>query len=89
MQTHQPAAAPPGKVERMQFAAQEARGRSSVRGIFYWARECGEPGGEGTGRAWVIEEDGTERRINGGDPITRAEAERLAKVGDYIFDAEP
>ena len=59
-----------------------------VRGILYRKREAGEPGGEGAGRAWVIEADGTERPINGGDPINRAEAERLARVGEYTFDAE-
>jgi hypothetical protein len=65
----------------------------ATRGILYWTRaaalssaaEC-RPGD--IGRAWVIEADGTERDINGGDPITRAEAERLAEVGDYTFDAE-
>lgn len=41
------------------------------------------------GPAWVIEHDGSERPINGGDPISRIEAERLAEVGDYLFDAEP
>jgi hypothetical protein len=61
----------------------------SVRGIFYWKRETGEPGGgEGMGRAWVIESDGTERPINDGDPISRSEAERLARVGEYTLDAE-
>jgi len=59
-----------------------------TRGIFYWKRETGTPGSEGFGHAWVIERDGTERPINDGDPITRTEAERLAKVGGYTLDAE-
>lgn len=57
-----------------------------ARGILYWTRHDGRP--EGFGRAWVIEADGTERVINAGDPISRAEAERLAEVGDYTLDAE-
>jgi hypothetical protein len=60
-----------------------------LRGILYWSRADAENGAEAFGRAWVIEADGTERRINGGDPITRAEAERLARAGDYCLDAEP
>lgn len=59
-----------------------------VRGILYWRREAGTSGGEGIGRAWVIEADGTERAINGGDQISRTEAERLAQAGDYTLDAE-
>jgi hypothetical protein len=65
-----------------------------ARGILYWTRQDGPRGAEGfptsrdIGHAWVIEADGTERIINHGDPITRAEAERLAAVGEYIFDAE-
>lgn len=64
------------------------------RGILYWRREDGPTGTEGfptprdVGTAWVIEVDGTERVINGGDPITRAEATRLASAGDYVLDAE-
>ena len=59
-----------------------------TRGIFYWERVTGTPGGDGVGHAWVIEENGTERPINAGDPITRTEAERLAEAGEYTFDAE-
>ena len=40
------------------------------------------------GTAWVIEPDGTERAINGGDPISRAEAKRLAVAGGHTLDAE-
>ncbi len=58
-----------------------------TRGILYWTRADGAEGAE-VGRAWVIEADGTERPINGGDPISRAEAERLAAVGEYTLDAE-
>jgi hypothetical protein len=62
-----------------------------VRGILYWARAEGEsadaPAALGT--AWVIEADGTVREINNGDPITRAEAVRLATAGEYMLDAEP
>ena len=65
----------------------------AIRGILYWQRHP-EPSDSHTspndvGRAWVIEADGTERQINGGDPITRAEAERLASAGEYTLDAEP
>jgi hypothetical protein len=59
------------------------------RGILYWKREDGPPGPQGRGPARVIEADGTERPINGGDPITRAEAVRLAAAGEYTLDAEP
>lgn len=58
------------------------------RGILYWKRKAGVPGGEGIGVAWVIEADGTERPINGGDPISRTEAKRLAQVGEHMLDAE-
>jgi hypothetical protein len=40
------------------------------------------------GVAWVIEVDGTERYINNGDVITRAEAVRLAAAAEYTLDAE-
>jgi hypothetical protein len=56
--------------------------------ILYWRREEGAPS-EDIRVAWVIEPGGTERSINGGDPISRAEAERLAGVGNHILDAEP
>jgi hypothetical protein len=46
------------------------------------------PSGERFGRAWVIEADGTERLINDGDPISHAEAERLAEAGEYTLDTE-
>ena len=59
-----------------------------TRGILYWKRETVTPSGEAVGQAWVIEADGSERPINGGDPITRTEAERLAEKGDYLLDAE-
>ena len=58
-----------------------------TRGVFCWRREPGAPD-EDMGTAWVIERDGTERPINGGDPISRAEAERLAQVGEHELDAE-
>ena len=57
--------------------------------ILYWRREEGTPGEDGIGVAWVVEADGTERPINGGDPVSRDEAERLAGVGNHILDAEP
>jgi hypothetical protein len=60
----------------------------AARGILCWKREAVTPGGELFGRAWVIEADGTERPINDGDPISRAEALRLAEAGDYTLDAE-
>ena len=59
-----------------------------VRGILYWKREADAPGGEGIGQAWVIVEDGTERPINDGYPISRTGAKRLAHAGEYTFDAE-
>jgi hypothetical protein len=59
-----------------------------TRGILYWEREAVTPRGELFGRAWVIEADGTKRPINDGDPISRAEAIRLAEVGEYTLDAE-
>jgi len=58
-----------------------------TQGILYWRHEEGAPR-EDLGVAWVIEPDGTERPINGGDPISRAEAERLAQVGEHILDAK-
>src|SRR5579859_3184632 len=57
--------------------------------ILYWRREEGTPDDDAMGVAWVVEGDGTERLINGGDPISRTEAERLAVVGKHILDAEP
>lgn len=58
-----------------------------TKGILYWRREQGAPGDD-MGTSWVIEPDGTERHINGGDPISRAEAERLARLGEHMLDAE-
>lgn len=58
-----------------------------TRGILYWKREPGAPDDD-LGTAWVIETDGTERPINGGDPISRTEAARLARVGEHMLDAE-
>jgi hypothetical protein len=60
----------------------------------YWRRKRGpfevtkEPSPSDVGLAWVVEADGTERYINNGEPITRAEAERLAAAGEYTLDAE-
>ena len=59
-----------------------------TRGSLYWKQEAATPGGEPFGRAWVIESDGTERPINGGDPISRAEALRLAEAGEYTLRTE-
>jgi hypothetical protein len=67
----------------------------AVRGILYWRREEAPIGADrgpspsDRGVAWVIEADGTERSINNGDVITRAEAVRLAAAGEYTPDAEP
>jgi hypothetical protein len=58
-----------------------------TRGILYWLWHDG-PAATAVGPAWIIEADGTERSLNGGDWISRAEAERLAAVGEYILDAE-
>lgn len=59
------------------------------RGILYWTRlQPAEGDQTDLGLAWVIEADGSERAINGGDPISRAEAARLAEVGEYHLDAE-
>jgi hypothetical protein len=66
----------------------------SVRGILCWRRERSrigverEPSPYEWGVAWVIEADGTERYINNGEVISRAEAVRLAVAGDYTLDAE-
>ena len=58
-----------------------------TRGILYWLWRGGPPSAP-LGPAWVIEADGTGRPINGNDPISRAEAERLAIAGNYTLDAE-
>jgi hypothetical protein len=66
----------------------------TARGILYWRREGGlmgadrDPKPNDRGVAWVIEVDGTERYINNGDVITRAEAVRLAAAAEYTLDAE-
>lgn len=57
-----------------------------TRGILHSIRDDGQR--DDLGRAWVIEADGSERPINAGDAISRAEAERLAEVGGYTLDAE-
>ena len=60
----------------------------------YWRRQRGpfearkEPTPSDLGVTWVVEADGTERYINNGEPITRAEVVRLATVGEYSLDAE-
>jgi hypothetical protein len=38
------------------------------------------------GPAWIIEPDGTERDVQGGEWITRAEASRIAHEHGYAFD---
>jgi hypothetical protein len=64
------------------------------RGTLYWKRESSvgateEEALNEVGPAWVIEADGTERKIGDGEWITRLEAERLAGVGEYTLQAEP
>lgn len=63
-----------------------------TRGTFYWRGENRQAGldhrADDLGRAWVVEADGTERKINGGDLISRAEAERLASAGEYTLDTD-
>jgi hypothetical protein len=60
----------------------------------YWRRKRGpfdvkrEPSPSDLGVAWVVEADGSERYINNGEPISRAEAVRLATAGEYTLDAE-
>jgi hypothetical protein len=60
----------------------------------YWRRKRGpldakkEPSPSDLGVAWVVEADGTERYINNGEPIRRAEAVRLAAAGEYTLNAE-
>jgi hypothetical protein len=57
-------------------------------GVLRWRPdECA--AGEDMGTAWVFEPDGTKRLINGGDPISRTEAERLAAAGNNSFDPGP
>ena len=64
------------------------------RGTFCWRRDRLQrlaglhDSANDRGRAWVIEADGTKRDINGGDLITREEAERLADAGRYTLDTE-
>jgi hypothetical protein len=60
-------------------------------GTLYWKYEDGPEaaGGElvdspaDVGPAVITEADGTEREVNGGEWITRAEAQRLANEGNY------
>jgi hypothetical protein len=59
----------------------------------YWKWEDGPPEADGdtpedVGPAWIIEADGAERDVKGGQWITRAEAERLAAEGSYTLNAE-
>jgi hypothetical protein len=68
--------------------------RVEARGVLYWRRKRGpfeakkEPSPNDVGLAWVVEADGSERYINNGEPIRRAEAVRLATAGEYTLDAE-
>jgi hypothetical protein len=59
-----------------------------TRSVLCWRREPGAPSDD-LGVAWVIESDGAIRPINDGDPISSAEAKRLARVGEHMLDAEP
>jgi hypothetical protein len=63
-------------------------GPIQTRTTLYWRREPGAPNDD-LGVAWVVERDGTNRPINDGDPISSAEARRLAQVGGHTLDAEP
>jgi hypothetical protein len=60
----------------------------------FWRRQRGpldamnESSPSDFGVAWVVETDGRERYINNGEPISRAEAVRLAAAGEYRLDAE-
>jgi hypothetical protein len=65
----------------------------SGRGTLYWKWEDGPPDAalddpDGVGPAWVIEADGSEREINGGEWITRAEAVELAVSNGWALDAD-
>ena len=66
-----------------------------TQGTFYWRRDSRQLllGGidrpNEVGSAWVIEDDETKRKINGGALITRTEVERLATAGEYTLDTEP
>ena len=65
-----------------------------TRGTFCWRRDGLQrlvglsDRANDLGRAWVIEADGAKREINGGDLISREEAERLAAAGEYTLDIE-
>lgn len=59
-----------------------------TRSVLCWSPEPGAPSDD-LGVAWVVERNGTKRHINDGDPISRAEARRLAQVGGHMLDAEP
>jgi hypothetical protein len=60
----------------------------------YWRRKRGpfdakrEPSPSDLGVTWVVETDGSERYINNGEPISRAEAVRLATAGEYTLYVE-
>lgn len=63
------------------------------RRVLYWKRGTDSPDSYSDalhvlGPAWVIEADGSERPLNDGDWISKAEAERLAAVGGFVLDAE-
>jgi hypothetical protein len=63
------------------------------RTTLYWKYEDGPPeaGGDDpkdVGPAWIIEPDGTERDVRGGEWITRAEALGLAEEQGYELDMD-
>jgi hypothetical protein len=62
------------------------------KGTLYWKWEEGPPDAKGdgpsdVGPAWVTEADGSERDVNGGKWITRAEAVELAASNGWALDA--
>ena len=65
-----------------------------TQGTLYWRRDSRQlllgriDRPHEAGLAWVIEADGTKRKVNGGASITRTEAERLATAGEYTLDTE-
>jgi hypothetical protein len=57
----------------------------------YWKYEDGPPDAtddtaDDVGPAWIIEPDGSERDLQGGEWITRAEAKRIASENGYELD---